>query len=102
MCGRYVRRSDKQRIAEHFHANPTPPDLPMPAADYNVAPTTQQPIIRQSLETGERACVDFPNKGMKRLLSQGSFNAATPLRCLGDEPLWRATNGQTGFLGSRG
>jgi putative SOS response-associated peptidase YedK len=26
----------------------------MPAADYNVAPTTHQPIIRQSRETGDR------------------------------------------------
>jgi len=57
MCGRYVRRSDKQKIAEHFHANPSPPDLPMPAADYNVAPTTHQPIIRQSKETGERELI---------------------------------------------
>jgi len=37
MCGRYVRRSDKQKIAEHFHAQPNPAELPMPDADYNVA-----------------------------------------------------------------
>ena len=43
MCGRYVIRSDKQKIAEHFHATPTPQDLPMPAADYNVAPTRISP-----------------------------------------------------------
>lgn len=24
MCGRYVRRSDKQKIAEHFRAGPSP------------------------------------------------------------------------------
>ena len=29
----------------------------MPAADYNVAPTTHQPIIRQSRETGERELI---------------------------------------------
>ena len=57
MCGRYVRRSDKQTIAEQFHANPNPSDLPMPAADYNVAPTTHQPIIRQNRETGERELI---------------------------------------------
>lgn len=57
MCGRYVRRSDKQKIAEWFHAHPEPAELPMPDADYNVAPTTHQPIIRQSRETGEREMV---------------------------------------------
>ena len=57
MCGRYVRRGDKQKIAEYFHATPQPADLPMPGADYNVAPTTFQPIIRQSRETGEREMV---------------------------------------------
>lgn len=40
MCGRYGRRSDKQKIAEHFWATPTPAELPMPDADYNIAPTT--------------------------------------------------------------
>lgn len=29
----------------------------MPASDYNVAPTTHQPIIRQSREIGEREMV---------------------------------------------
>ncbi len=57
MCGRYVRRSDKQRLAEHFHAKAQPPLLPMPDADYNVAPTTYQPIIRESRETGDREMV---------------------------------------------
>ena len=57
MCGRYVRRSDKQRIAEHFHANPNPQDLPMSAANFNVAPTTHQPIIRKRRETGERELI---------------------------------------------
>jgi putative SOS response-associated peptidase YedK len=57
MCGRYVRRGDKQKIAEYFHANPQPAELPMPDADYNVAPTTFQPIIRQSRESGDREMV---------------------------------------------
>ena len=57
MCGRYVRRSDKQKIAEWFHARPEPAELPVPETDYNVAPTTQQPIIRQSKETNEREMV---------------------------------------------
>ena len=42
---------------EHFRAQPNPPELPMPDADYNVAPTTDQPIIRQSWETGEQELI---------------------------------------------
>ena len=57
MCGRYVRRSAKQKIAEWFHAEGNLSDLPMPEADYNVAPTTHQPIVRQSRETGNREIV---------------------------------------------
>jgi putative SOS response-associated peptidase YedK len=57
MCGRYVRRSDKQKIAEWFHAEADLASLPMPDADYNIAPTTSQPIVRQSRETGEREMV---------------------------------------------
>ena len=57
MCGRCVRRSDKQKIAEWFHVRPEPAELPMLDADYNVAPTTYQPIIRQSRETGGRELI---------------------------------------------
>jgi len=57
MCGRYVRRSAKQKIAEWFHVDGDLANLPMPDADYNIAPTTSQPIIRQSRETGEREMV---------------------------------------------
>jgi putative SOS response-associated peptidase YedK len=51
VCGRYVRRSDKQRIAKYFRTGETVFDLP---PDYNVAPTTFQPVIRLSRSTGER------------------------------------------------
>jgi putative SOS response-associated peptidase YedK len=56
MCGRYVRRGDKQRIAEAFHVGEMP-DFAMPDADYNVAPTTFQPVIRESRDTGERELI---------------------------------------------
>ena len=46
MCGRYGRRSDKQKIAEHFRAKLSLAELPMPDADCNIAPITHQPIIR--------------------------------------------------------
>ncbi len=55
MCGRYVRRSDKQRIAEHFRVHPESfPDL---GVSYNVAPQTFQPIVRLNRDTGEREIV---------------------------------------------
>jgi putative SOS response-associated peptidase YedK len=54
MCGRYLRRSDKQRIAEAFHVAKGLPDLVLPPWDYNVAPTSFQPVIRPDRDTGER------------------------------------------------
>jgi putative SOS response-associated peptidase YedK len=53
MCGRYARRSDKQKLAEAFHLGKLPPDFVL-APDYNVAPTTFQPVIRLNADTGER------------------------------------------------
>jgi putative SOS response-associated peptidase YedK len=53
MCGRYVRRSDKQRIAEAFKLGKLPPDFVLPP-DYNVAPQTFQPVVALNKETGER------------------------------------------------
>jgi putative SOS response-associated peptidase YedK len=50
MCGRYLRRSDKQRIAEAFPHVKGLEDLVLPPWDYNVAPTTHQPIIREDHE----------------------------------------------------
>ena len=56
MCGRYYRRSDKQRIAEAFKLGHLPEDFVL-SEDYNVAPSTAQPIIRQSRDPGERELV---------------------------------------------
>lgn len=53
MCGRYLRRSDKQRIADAFHLGRLPDDLILPP-DYNIAPATFQPVIRLNRDTGER------------------------------------------------
>jgi putative SOS response-associated peptidase YedK len=52
LCGRYVRRSDKQRIAEHFAVHG--PSLPDFGPSWNVAPQTFQPVIRLNRDTGER------------------------------------------------
>lgn len=57
MCGRYYRRTDKQRMAEAFHLG-TLDDLPMEAApSYNIAPSTMQPVIRHNRDSGEREMV---------------------------------------------
>ncbi len=57
MCGRYYRRSDKQRIAEAFHLG-TLDDIPLEAApSYNIAPSTMQPVVRQNRDSGERELV---------------------------------------------
>jgi putative SOS response-associated peptidase YedK len=56
MCGRYYRRSDKQRIAEAFRLGQLPDGFVLPP-DFNVAPSTFQPIVRQSRETGDRELV---------------------------------------------
>jgi putative SOS response-associated peptidase YedK len=57
MCGRYYRRSDKQRIAEAFRLGKLPDGFILPDWDYNVAPATMQPVIRLNRDTGEREMV---------------------------------------------
>ena len=52
MCGRYFRRSEKQAIAERFRVGKVFEE-PM-VADYNVAPTTMQPVVRLGRDSGER------------------------------------------------
>ncbi len=57
MCGRYLRRSDKQRIAETFCVAKGLADPVLPPWDYNVAPTTHQPVVRANRDTGDRELV---------------------------------------------
>jgi len=55
MCGRYARRSDKQKIAELFAIHgPVMPDF---GPSWNVAPQTFQPVVRLNRDTGERELV---------------------------------------------
>jgi putative SOS response-associated peptidase YedK len=55
MCGRYVRRSDKQKIVELFAVHgPVIPDF---GPSWDVAPQTFQSVIRLDRETGEREIV---------------------------------------------
>lgn len=59
MCGRYYRKGDKQKIAEAFHASIVDDGTPSPPWDYNVAPTTIQPVIRANRDSGERELVSM-------------------------------------------
>lgn len=52
MCGRYYRRSDKQRIADAFRIGIPPTFDILPS--YNVAPQTFQPIVRLDAESRQR------------------------------------------------
>jgi putative SOS response-associated peptidase YedK len=52
MCGRYARRSDKQKIAELFAIHG--PVLPDFGPSWNVAPQTFQPVVRLNRDTDER------------------------------------------------
>ena len=56
MCGRYYRRSDKQRLGDAFNIADLPSSLIL-SEDYNVAPTTFQPVIRNDKGTGDRELV---------------------------------------------
>jgi len=49
MCGRYVRKKGKKAIAETFNISDVP-EFAMPDADYNIAPTTYQPISSEPTE----------------------------------------------------
>ncbi len=52
MCGRYYRRSDKQRIADAFRIGVPPTFDILPS--YNIAPQTFQPVVRLDPETRQR------------------------------------------------
>jgi len=57
MCGRYYRRSDKQKIAEAFRTGlPTSFEI-LPS--YNVAPQTFQPVVAVNRKTLERELVQM-------------------------------------------
>lgn len=93
MCGRYYRRSDKQRIAECFAAHPTS-DLTDLVPDYNVAPTTFQPVIRNSRDGAVRelllmrwGLVPFFAKSPADFKGFSTFNAKA--ETVASQPTWR-------------
>ena len=94
MCGRYYRRSDKQRIAEAFHLG-TLDDIPLEAApSYNIAPTTMQPVIRNNRDTGEREMVAMrwgmvPHFAKSLADFKGFSTINAKAETLLSKPLWR-------------
>jgi putative SOS response-associated peptidase YedK len=95
MCGRYYRRSDKQRIAEAYRLGEMPFDLVLPDWDFNIAPTTFQPVIRENKETGERelvlmrwGLVPFFTKQLSDVTAVSTINARA--ESVEESPIWRA------------
>ena len=55
MCGRYQRRSDKQKIVEAFHLGNVDGLALEFAPDYNAAPQSLQPVIVWDKQFGARS-----------------------------------------------
>jgi putative SOS response-associated peptidase YedK len=94
MCGRYVRRGDKQRIAEAFHVRAGIDGLALPPDDYNIAPSTFQPVIRESREDGSREMVlmrwgliPFFTKQLSDIKGMSTINAKA--ETVRTSPTWR-------------
>ena len=69
MCGRYARRSDRQRIAELFSIQGRV--LPQFGSSWSVVSQTFQPVVRLNHDTGEReidlnAVGSFPSEPKTR------------------------------------
>ena len=94
MCGRYFRKSDKQRIAEAFHLEVFE-NLPLEVApSYNIAPTTMQPVIRNNRDTGEREMVAMrwgmvPHFAKSLADFKGFSTINAKAETLLSKPLWR-------------
>ncbi|HEY1500886.1 MAG TPA: SOS response-associated peptidase [Acidobacteriaceae bacterium] len=91
MCGRYYRRSDKQRIADAFKVGVPPSFEILP--DYNAAPTTFQPVIVEDRDSGEReiramywGLIPYWAEDPKRL-GVSTINAKA--ESLMKKPIWR-------------
>jgi len=94
MCGRYVRRCDKQKIAEAFHVHSELASLSMPPEDFNIAPSTFQPVIRESREDGTREMVlmrwgliPFFTKSLSDVKGMSTINARA--ESILKSPTWR-------------
>lgn len=94
MCGRYVRKSDKQKIAEAFRVHSDLSGLSIPPDDYNIAPSTFQPVIRESRDEGTREMVlmrwgliPFFTKDLSEVKGISTINAKA--ETIQKSPTWR-------------
>jgi putative SOS response-associated peptidase YedK len=92
MCGRYYRRSEKQEIAQRFKVGKITTQ-PFPA-NYNIAPSTFQPIIRQDRDTGDRelellrwGLIPFFTKSLESFKGFTTINAKA--EDIAEKPTWR-------------
>ena len=93
MCGRYLRRSDKQRIAEAFRLKQLPEGFVL-QPDFNIAPSTFQPVIRLNRDTGEREPVMMrwglvPNFAKSLAEWKGFPTINAKAETLQEKALWR-------------
>jgi hypothetical protein len=68
MCGRYQRRSDKQKIVEAFHLGNVDGLALEFAPDYNAAPQSLQPVIVWDKQFGARSLHMMFSIRQKKLL----------------------------------
>lgn len=94
MCGRYYRRGTKQQIAERMKAGLITPGLADVLENYNVAPTTHQPVVRHTRDGAVRelllmrwGLVPFFAKSLADFRGFSTFNAKA--ETLADARTWR-------------
>jgi putative SOS response-associated peptidase YedK len=92
MCGRYYTRRQKQEIAERMRAKKIFEEPYAP--NFNIAPTTYQPVLRLDRDTGERelalmrwGLVPFFAKSLADFKGFSTFNARA--ETLMKSPTWR-------------
>ena len=85
MCGRYGRRSDKQKIAEAFHSKAYVDELSL-VPDDDISPGTIQPVVRMDSE--DERIIDLMYWGFK-LPTRFVFNARSD--SLLKNGLWKAS-----------
>ena len=94
MCGRYYSVIDKQLMTDKFRIPVDLYDFVLPGYDYNVAPSTFQPVIRNQKETGARELALMrwgliPNytKDLKTFKIFSTINARA--ETITTAPMWR-------------
>lgn len=94
MCGRYYRRSDRATIAAAFGLRGLPEDLVLAPWDFNVAPGTVQPVVRNRRGTGEPELVMMrwglvPHTAGSPAEYRGVSTINAKAETLLERPLWR-------------